>query len=77
MAKKQSEKKAAANPKVKAEVKAEAKAKVKKEVKLISNQIYSFKANKKAKHLLDGKIYAISGEIAQGLIAKGWGEIVK
>ncbi len=73
MAKKQSEKKAAANPKVKAE----AKAKVKKEVKLIQNQVYSFKANKKAKHLLDGKIYAISGEIAQGLISKGWGEIVK
>tara|TARA_R110000772_G_scaffold51709_11_gene118622 strand:+ start:424 stop:645 length:222 start_codon:yes stop_codon:yes gene_type:complete len=72
MAKKQSEKKAAANPKVKAEVKAE----VKKEVKLISNQIYSFKANKKAKHLLDGKVYEISGEIAQALIAKGWGELI-
>jgi hypothetical protein len=73
MAKVQSEKKAAANPKVKAAVKAEAK----KEVNLIINQIYSFKANAKAQHLLDGKIYEVSGEIAHVLISKGWGEIVK
>jgi hypothetical protein len=73
MAKKQTETKAAANPKVKAEVKAEAK----KEVKLIMNQQYSFKANAKAQHLLAGKTYEVSGEIAQALIAKGWGEIVK
>lgn len=73
MAKKQTTKKAASNSK---EVKTEAKKKVQKVVNLKPNQVYSFKANKKAKHLLDGKVYDISGEIANGLIEKGWGEIV-
>lgn len=78
MAKKQtSEKpatsKAASNA---AEVKSAARSKVKKEVNLNPLQVYSFKANAKAKHLLDGQIYKISGEIASGLIEKGWGEII-
>lgn len=66
-------KKAASNA---GEAKAAARKKVQKEVKLIPNQVYSFKANAKAKHLLDGQIYKISGEIASGLLSKGWGEII-
>jgi hypothetical protein len=74
MAKKQTTKKATPNAK---EVKTEAKKKAKKQVDLVPGKIYSFKANAKAKHLLDGKVYQIAGEIAQGLIEKGWGEITE
>ena len=70
--KKPATKKAAPNA---AKAKAAAK-KVAKKVELNPLQVYSFKANAKAKHLLNGQIYKISGEIASGLIEKGWGEII-
>jgi hypothetical protein len=37
---------------------------------------YNFKANAKAPFMLDGKIYVVSGEIAEVLIGKNYGEIL-
>jgi hypothetical protein len=48
----------------------------KKEVQILATGIYKFKANAKAKHLLDGQVYELAGPTAQLLIEKGWGEII-
>lgn len=73
MAKKQTAKKAAENPKVKEEAKAAAKA---PKIDLIPGKIYSFKSNGKSNLMIEGKIYQVSGDVASVLIAKGLGSLI-
>lgn len=58
--------------------KKKANTKVKKPViKLNKGEKYKFKANSKAPYMLDGKVYSVTGEIAEILVGKSYGEIVK
>lgn len=49
----------------------------KQKIQLIKSAKYQFKANKTAPYMIDGKVYEVSGEIAQIFVDKNYGEILR
>lgn len=47
----------------------------KQKIELKKGAKYKFKANSKAPYMLDGKVYEVTGEIAEILLEKNYGEL--
>lgn len=48
----------------------------KQKIELKKSAKYQFKANSKAPYMLDGKVYEVTGEVAEILLEKNYGKLI-